>query len=270
MKSGRLAVLAIAAWLVLAGVGRAWAQSKGSAPAEPKGSGSEQSKATPQSDKTAKSWPAQETAKPAPLPRPADTNAAEPVHVNEFLEANNLIYKKEPEYPPLAKVTHVQGTVKFKAVIGKDGTVESLKLISGHPLLVKAAMDAAKEWRYRPPVMKGEPVEIETEIEVDFSLPSGQIYGVGLGVTAPRPYDTREPPYTTEARLAKVHGTVVLSIVVGADGLVSDVRVTRPLDKGLDEQAVETVKTWKFHPALRNGKPVAVRVIVEVSFRLFK
>jgi TonB family protein len=97
----------------------------------------------------------------------------------------------------------------------------------------------------------------------------GGVYSVGGGVSAPIPIYKPEPAYSEEARKAKYQGTVVLWIVVDASGGVTDCKVVKPLGLGLDEKAVETVRTWKFKPALRNGTPVPVRVMVEVSFRLF-
>lgn len=97
----------------------------------------------------------------------------------------------------------------------------------------------------------------------------GGPFSVGGNVTAPIPIYKPEPPYSEEARKAKYQGTVVLWIVVDTQGNVSDVRVVKPLGLGLDEKAVETVRTWKFKPAMRNSIPVNVRVMVEVSFRLF-
>jgi len=97
----------------------------------------------------------------------------------------------------------------------------------------------------------------------------GGPYSVGGGVSAPIPIYKPEPAYSEEARKAKFQGTVVLWIIVDAQGNVIDPKVVRPLGLGLDEKALETVRTWKFKPALRNGTPVPVRVIVEVSFRLF-
>ena len=97
----------------------------------------------------------------------------------------------------------------------------------------------------------------------------GGAYSVGGGVSAPIPIYKPEPAYSEEARKAKYQGTVVLWIIVDASGGVTDCRVVKPLGLGLDEKAVETVKTWKFKPALKNGTPVPVRVMVEVSFRLF-
>jgi len=86
------------------------------------------------------------------------------------VEASNLIDAVKPVYPPLAKMARQQGTVKFQATIGKDGTMENLLLISGPPLLVQAAMDAVKKWTYKPMVLNGAPVEVVTTVDVNFSL----------------------------------------------------------------------------------------------------
>ena len=97
----------------------------------------------------------------------------------------------------------------------------------------------------------------------------GGAYSVGGNVTAPIPIYKPDPPYSEEARKAKYQGTVVVLIVVDALGSVADARVVKPLGLGLDEKAIETIKTWKFKPGLKNGTPVPVRIMVEVSFRLF-
>jgi TonB family protein len=96
----------------------------------------------------------------------------------------------------------------------------------------------------------------------------GGPYSVGGGVSEPIPIYKPEPAYSEEARKAKYQGLVSLWIVVDAQGNVTDARVVKPLGLGLDEKAVETVRTWRFKPALRNGVPVPVRVGVEVFFRL--
>ena len=96
-----------------------------------------------------------------------------------------------------------------------------------------------------------------------------EIFKVGNGVTAPIPTYKPEPPYTKDARDAKLKGNVILKIVVGANGTVTDIQVIEGLGKGLTESAVKTVKTWKFEPATKNGRPVAVWVTVEVTFKLY-
>jgi len=97
----------------------------------------------------------------------------------------------------------------------------------------------------------------------------GKVYTVGDGVTAPIPKYEPEPPYTKDAKAAKLQGTGVYSAVIDDSGNVADVEVVRPLDKGLDENVMQTLRSWKFKPARKEGKPVPVRVMVEVGFTLY-
>ena len=97
----------------------------------------------------------------------------------------------------------------------------------------------------------------------------GWPYRVGGGVSAPRPLFTPDPEYSEEARKAKYQGVVVLWLVIGPDGRPREIRVSRPLGMGLDEKAIEAVRTWRFEPAKKDGQPVAVQMNVEVSFRLY-
>jgi len=97
----------------------------------------------------------------------------------------------------------------------------------------------------------------------------GGPYRVGGGVSAPKALYAPDPEYSEEARKAKYQGTVVLWVVVGPDGRPRDIKVQRTLGMGLDEKAMEAVRTWKFEPARLNGSPVAVQINVEVNFRLY-
>jgi len=97
----------------------------------------------------------------------------------------------------------------------------------------------------------------------------GGVFRVGGGVSAPRPIFAPDPEYSEEARKAKYQGTCVLWLIVGSDGKTRDIRVMQTLGLGLDEKAIEAVKQWRFEPAMKDGKPVAVQVNVEVTFRLF-
>jgi TonB family protein len=102
------------------------------------------------------------------------------------------------------------------------------------------------------------------------SEPAGQVFKVGHGVTAPRVKGQMpDPEYSEGARLAKFQGTVVLRVVVDPSGGVREVVIARPLGSGLDDKAVEAVRTWQFDPARRDGEPVAVQINVEVNFRLY-
>ena len=80
------------------------------------------------------------------------------------------VRKVEAVYPPLAKQARIQGTVRFTAIIDKDGQVQDLQLISGHPLLVNSAREAVNQWEYRPMLLNGAPIEVITQVEVDFTL----------------------------------------------------------------------------------------------------
>jgi periplasmic protein TonB len=86
------------------------------------------------------------------------------------MSEGDLVRKIFPTYPPLARSARIQGTVILQAVIGKSGVIENLRLVSGHPMLVPAAIEAVRQWRYRPYVLNGEPVAVETQITVNFSL----------------------------------------------------------------------------------------------------
>lgn len=82
----------------------------------------------------------------------------------------NLIYKVQPVYPPLARSARVQGSVVLRAIISRNGTIEDLTVLSGHPLLTGAAIEAVRRWRYRPYMLNGDPVEVETRVTVNFIL----------------------------------------------------------------------------------------------------
>lgn len=88
-------------------------------------------------------------------------------------------------------------------------------------------------------------------------------------MSAPRTLFAPDPEYSEEARKAKYQGTVVLQLIVGPEGKAHDIRIARSVGMGLDEKAMEAVQTWKFEPARKDGRAVAVLINVEVSFRLY-
>jgi len=101
-----------------------------------------------------------------PPPKPAQSR----IRQGGAVTAASLINRVQPNYPPLARQTRISGTVRLHAIISKEGTVQQLEVLSGHPLLVQAALDAVRQWRYRPTTLNGEPVEVDTTIDVIFSL----------------------------------------------------------------------------------------------------
>jgi periplasmic protein TonB len=104
------------------------------------------------------------------VPPPPKPQTPQRVTVGGQVQAAKLINKIPPEYPEVAKSAHVTGTVVLHAVISKNGGIEQLQLVSGPPLLAKAAMDAVGQWRYKPTVLNGQPVEVDTTIDVVFAL----------------------------------------------------------------------------------------------------
>ena len=99
--------------------------------------------------------------------------------------------------------------------------------------------------------------------------PGGGVFRVGGGVSPPKPIYTPDPEYDDGARKRRIQGTVVLRMIVGADGLPRDIKVAQSLVRGLDEEAIKAVKQWRFQPSLKDGQPVAVQINVEVQFRLY-
>jgi periplasmic protein TonB len=95
------------------------------------------------------------------------------IRVSQGVTAGLVIKRVNPVYPPLARTARVQGSVLLAAVIGKDGTIQNLHVVSGHPLLTQAALDAVRQWRYKPYILNGEPVEVDTQVTVNFTLSGG-------------------------------------------------------------------------------------------------
>jgi protein TonB len=105
-------------------------------------------------------------------PPPPKPEAPKRIVVGGNVQEAKIINKPLPPYPPLARQARISGTVKLHAIISKEGTVQQLEVISGHPLLVQAALSAVRQWRYQPTLLNGQPVEVETVIDVVFSLSS--------------------------------------------------------------------------------------------------
>ena len=107
---------------------------------------------------------------PPPPPQPKVAAPVQRIRVSSGVAAGNLINKINPIYPTMAKTARIQGSVILQATISKSGAIENVHSVSGHPMLVPAAIDAVRQWRYRPYLLNGEPVEVETQITVNFTL----------------------------------------------------------------------------------------------------
>ncbi|MFZ3342170.1 MAG: TonB family protein [Terriglobales bacterium] len=107
------------------------------------------------------------SSQPVAVPKVA---APQRVRVSSGVSTGLLIKKVLPNYPPLARQARIQGKVILQAEISKEGTIQNLQLISGHAMLAPAAIEAVRQWRYKPYLLNGEPVAVETQVEVNFSL----------------------------------------------------------------------------------------------------
>jgi protein TonB len=103
-------------------------------------------------------------------PPPPPTAPPDRIKVGGAVQSASLVTKVTPDYPGIAKSAHVSGTVTLRAIISKDGSIEKLEYVSGPPLLMASAIRAVKEWKYRPTMLNGQPVEVDTTVQVVFSL----------------------------------------------------------------------------------------------------
>jgi len=110
------------------------------------------------------------TVEVAPPPKPP--TPTHPLQISHWSEGN-LVFRVQPVYPALARQARIQGAVELRAIISKTGTIENLTVVNGHPMLVRSAIEAVRQWRYRPYMLNGEPVEVETDVTVNFLLSGG-------------------------------------------------------------------------------------------------
>ena len=103
------------------------------------------------------------------VPPPPPPVAEKPIRVSRMMDGS-LTHRVQPDYPVIAKRAGIQGVVVIAALISKDGTIENLRALSGPPMLIPAAMSAVKQWRYRPYILNGDPIEVDTQITVNFVL----------------------------------------------------------------------------------------------------
>ena len=233
----------------------------------------------------------------------ASQASPEPFHADDHVMSGLLMKRVSPIYPPLARQARIQGTVILKARINKSGEVESIQLVSGHPLLAPAAIAAVKQWKYESYMLNGEPVEVETNVAVNFTLadkpPAGgpadvskteESGNVTSGATTPQQADVPRaaspkrvrvssgvaqgllvskvnPIYPQEARQEHIQGVVILHVVVDKEGNIASLQPISG-DSTLSAAAMEAVKQWKYRPYLLNGNPIEVDTQVQVNFTL--
>jgi TonB family protein len=218
------------------------------------------------------------------------------VRVSEEVMESFLTKKAPPEYPSLARQAHIQGTVTLQVWLSKSGDVENVQLVSGHPLLATAAIDAVKQWKYRPYLLNGQPVEVQTRVRANFTLadkpPASGIAGdipggalpehtggiadssllpgrvrVSSGVESGLLLKKVPPVYPQDAKDAHIQGAVVMKTVIDKEGNVAHIELYsgHPM---LAPAALDAVRQWKYRPYLLNRQPVEVETEVQVNFTL--
>lgn len=218
-----------------------------------------------------------------------------PTRVSGGVMAGQIVSKVNPVYPQEARERGIAGSVVLHAIIDVDGTIKELAVVSGPPELQKSAIEAVKQWVYKPFLLNGEPQEVDTTITVNYSLGNsaqpgsdpqpqannssedayqvagsdGGVYKVGGSVRPPVLLSSVDPQYSEAARKAKLSGNVIVALVVDQNGQPQNVRVLRGLGNDLDEKAVEAVQQYRFKPATRNDEPVPVDLKVAVNFQIF-
>jgi TonB family protein len=219
-----------------------------------------------------------------------------------------LVRKVAPVYPPLARQARIQGTVILQVVINKSGDVRDVQLLSGHPMLAPAAIEAVKQWKYQPYLVNGEAVEVETNVQVIFRLegepaptsanaPSGVVGDISVGpsggivtMRADTPQSEGSPVTTHYARVSEAamrsFRTSKVYPVYPPAALKTRVQGTVVLDIQISESgnvesavsiagdptlaatATEAVRQWKYKPYLLNGSPVQVETTVRLNYSL--
>jgi TonB family protein len=214
--------------------------------------------------------------------------------------ADLIVKKVDPVYPAMGRKQRIQGIVVLRVQIGKSGNVENIQVVSGHPILSPAAVEAVKQWEYKPYLLNGEPVEVESRVTVNFTLagnppaegvvgdmPGGVPHGEEGGIISNVPVEpdrpgvvhvsrgvmagllvSKVPPdYPADAKQARIQGTVVMRVIVDKEGNVANIQLIsgHPI---LAPAAIDAVRLWKYRPYLLNGMPVEVETQVAVNFTL--
>jgi len=181
-----------------------------------------------------------------------------------------ILYREKAQYTEEARDNKVEGTVVLSVVFSADGQISDIGVIRGLSQgLTEKAIIAAKKIRFEPAMKDGRPVSVRGNLEFSFNLYKDPIQPMDASLRPTILY-REKAEYTQEAKDNKVEGTVVLSVVFGADGQLGDIRVIRGLPHGLTQKAIEATSKIRFEPAMKDGQPVSVRGALEFSFNLDK
>jgi TonB family protein len=153
----------------------------------------------------------------------------------------------------------------IRLVIDKEGHVAQADVLSGHPLFVQPALDAVKQWDFKPYLLNGEPVEVETTANLYFGPP--QRLRVSQGVVEGNLLHKVDPLYPEEAKAKHIRGDVILQATISKEGKVTNLTPVKG-DPLLAQAAMEAVRQWEYKPYELNGNPVEVETTLVVKFRM--
>ena len=193
--------------------------------------------------------------------------------------------KVEPELPVDAKGKPMHGHVVLRINIDKTGNVARAISLNGGPELASAAINAVQQWKFKPYLLNGEPIELESEVELNLKsthgAPTISPSRAPDGAYAMQPRTMRvsndlmvgllirriDPRYPEEAKANHTQGNVVLRVTIDKDGNVADVKPVQG-DAMLADAAMKAVSQWKYRPYLLNGKPVEVETTITIQFHI--
>lgn len=212
-------------------------------------------------------------------------------------------HRIRPKYPKASLKAGTEGAVELRVVVDSGGKIRDLRSVKGEPAFANPSVEAVRKWQFHPALVEGKPVETVYKVRVRFNLlleeadtdweiespregtdsvgrrdpskferetPDGSVYQAWkeYGVVTPKAIYSPEPEFSEAARRDQKQGTVTVGVIVGSDGIPKSTRVLCSSAPDLSENAVQAVKSWKFEPGSKDGKPVAVEIAVEVQFRL--
>ena len=209
----------------------------------------------------------------------SDNGSKEGIVVPQELLSKRLVHQVKPTYLPEAKKLGIQGEVLLEVTINEKGEVENISVTKGHPLLVRSALEAVKQWKYRPYVVDGAAVPVSSTVSVNFTLQDSNagtleksqspLIRLGSPAMATNLVYRVEPIYPLEAKQKGIAGEVVFDVTINEQGEVSDVQVLSG-NAMLVSAAYEAVRQWRYTPVLLNGDPIRAKANVTIRFELEK
>jgi len=226
-------------------------------------------------------------AQTAPAPPPVAETPAPGYRIGGDVTAPVLTHSVEAEFSDYARRNRICGAVLIGLIVDANGMPQNVHVFrSLEPSLDRKAIEAIEQYRFKPAKRKdGTPVPVRITVEVDFRLFKGPgANGCSQQFPASAPASAKasdlvnppvlvssvQPGYTDDARKKHITGTCTLQVTIDTNGIPQNVHVVQSLDAGLDANAIEAVKQWRYKPATRNGVPVPFDSSIDVNFRLRK